>query len=89
MKDDEVSSARKRVEVKGRRTFDSTENPKNQTVELLQREIMGKNNEILIEILQLMSKWESFVMEYRRISMCVAIICVITCVIVGLFLGRL
>ena len=46
------------------------------------------NNEILMEILQLKSKWECFIMEFRRISMCLAIICVLTSVILRLFLGR-
>ena len=46
------------------------------------------NNEILMEILQLKSKWECLIIKFRRISMCLAIICVLTGVILGLFLGR-
>ena len=73
------------MEGEGRRNFDSIENLKNRTVELLRREIMDRNNEILIEILQVRSKWVSFVMKFRRISMCLAIICAIIGVIVGFF----
>ena len=69
MKDDEVLSVRRR-EWKQRNR---------ETSDLFKREtkkLRCKNNEILKEILQVKSKWECSIMEFRRNSMCAAIICV-------------